>query len=289
VVLPLLKASNRPFVLVFWSRDPDGSQHSQGDSLNQLIPGINGPTSLAAIRNADNNLARIRASLDALGLTDTTDVFITADHGFATISKESKTSPAARANYADVPAEFLPPGFLAIDVATALKLPIFDPDAKNAAVVPGYHPRRGNGLIGNDPIKPGIIVAANGGSDLVYLPNKDRKIAGRLVQALLEQDYVSGIFVDDALGRFPGTLPLSAINLRGSAITPMPAMVVNFRTFSTGCDQPTNCMIEIADSVLQQGQGMHGSFGRGDTLIFMAAIGPDFKTGFVDPGAREQC
>jgi hypothetical protein len=28
---------------------------------------------------------------------------------------------------------------------------------------------------------------------------------------------------------------------------------------------------------------MHGSFGRGDTHNFMAAIGPDFKAGFVDP------
>jgi hypothetical protein len=27
---------------------------------------------------------------------------------------------------------------------------------------------------------------------------------------------------------------------------------------------------------------MHGSFGRGDTLNFTAAIGPDFKTGYVD-------
>ena len=35
--------------------------------------------------------------------------------------------------------------------------------------------------------------------------------------------------------------------------------------------------------MLQQGQGMHGSFSRGDTLNFMAAIGPDFKAGYVDP------
>jgi hypothetical protein len=34
--------------------------------------------------------------------------------------------------------------------------------------------------------------------------------------------------------------------------------------------------------VLRQGQGMHGSFGRGDTMNFMAAIGPDFKAGYVD-------
>ncbi len=40
--------------------------------------------------------------------------------------------------------------------------------------------------------------------------------------------------------------------------------------------------VEIADYVLQHGQGMHGSFGRGNTFNFMAAIGPDFKKQFVD-------
>jgi hypothetical protein len=56
----------------------------------------------------------------------------------------------------------------------------------------------------------------------------------------LAQDYVSGLFVDDSLGRFPSTLPLSSINLKGTAMTPMPAIAVNFRTFSTGCDQASN-------------------------------------------------
>ena len=28
---------------------------------------------------------------------------------------------------------------------------------------------------------------------------------------------------------------------------------------------------------------MHGSFSRADTMNFMAAIGPDFKAGFIDP------
>src|SRR5450631_2418878 len=76
VVLPMFKARNKPFVLVFWSRDPDGSQHNNGDSLNTVTPGINGPTSLAAIRNADNNLAQLRKALDDLGLSATTDVVI---------------------------------------------------------------------------------------------------------------------------------------------------------------------------------------------------------------------
>src|SRR5262249_44706760 len=97
------------------------------------------------------------------------------------------------------------------------------------------------------------------------------------------QDYVSGLFVDEDLGHFAGTLPLGEIGLKGKARTPTPAIAVNFRSYATGCAQPTNCAVEVSDTGLQQGQGMHGTFSRGDTLNFMAAAGPDFKRGFVDP------
>src|SRR5580704_16961712 len=134
IVLPMFKARNKPFLLVFWSRDPDGSQHNNGDSLNTVTPGINGPTSLAGIKNADNNLAQLRKALDELGLAATTNIIISSDHGFSTISKESKTSPSAKISYDDTPKDFLPMGFLAIDLAKALELPLFDPNDKNAAV-----------------------------------------------------------------------------------------------------------------------------------------------------------
>ena len=283
VVLPMFKARTKPFVLVFWSRDPDGSQHNEGDSLNTLTPGINGPTSMAGIKNADDNLAQLRKALDDLGLSATTDVMIAADHGFSTISKESKTSPAAKMSFDDTPKDFLPMGFLAIDLAKALDLPLYDPNDKNAKVGDNAHPKAGNGVLGQDPTKPDLVVATNGGSDLIYLPNKDKKLAARTVKALLEQDYVSGLFVDEALGKIPGTLPLSQIGLKGAAITPVPAIVVNFRSYVAGCDVPTNCSVEVSDTVLRQGQGMHGSFGRADTMNFMAAIGPDFKAAYVDP------
>jgi hypothetical protein len=282
VLLPMFRARNKPFVIVLWSRDPDGSQHNQGDSLNELTPGINGPTSLAAIRNADDNLHQVVQAVTDLGLADTTDIIVAADHGFSTISKESKTSLAAKTNYPDVPAGFLPPGFLAIDLARSLGLPLFHPNDNNARVADDGYPKSGNGVIGNDPAKPDIVVAANGGSDLVYLPNNDRELAARVVRVLLEQDYVSGLFVDDRLGDIAGTLPLSAINLAGSAVTPHPAIVVNFRSFATGCDVPVLCTAEVADTGLQQGQGMHGTISRADTMNFMAAFGPDFKQGFVD-------
>jgi hypothetical protein len=59
--------------------------------------------------------------------------------------------------------------------------------------------------------------------------------------------------------------------------------MVAFRSFSTGCAKPDTCGVDVADSNYQQGQGIHGAFGRADTRNFMAAVGPDFKAGFVDP------
>ena len=282
VVLPMLKARNKPFVLVFWSRDPDGTQHNQGDSLLRIEPGINGPTSRAAIHNADDNLTELRDALDTLGLAATTDIIVSADHGFSTISKESSSSAAAKASYDDVPAGMLPPGFVAIDIAKALDLPLADPNDGNKPVAVNTHPKAGNGLIGTDPAKPDVVVASNGGSDLVYVPSKDPALTTKVVAALLAQDYVSGLFVDDEIGSIPGTLPMSAVNLKGSSVTPRPSIVINFRSYATTCDRPVMCAVNVADTGLQQGQGMHGSFNRADTMNFMAAIGPDFKAGFVD-------
>jgi Type I phosphodiesterase / nucleotide pyrophosphatase len=281
-VLPAFAAANKPFLLVFWSRDPDGTQHNQGDSLLTLKPGINGPTSLAAIRNVDDDLGRIRAALAELGLAGSTDIIVTADHGFSTISKESETSPAAKARYADVPPGLLPQGFVALDLAKALGLPLIDPDDGYKSVGEGAHSRAGNGLIGGDKDHPKVVVAANGGSDLVYIQDGDRETATKVVDALLAQDYVSGLFVHSRFGRIPGTLSLSDIALEGRSATQAPAIVVNFRSFDTICGEPVRCAATVSDTGLQQGQGMHGSFSRADTWNFMALAGPDFRSGFVD-------
>jgi hypothetical protein len=283
VILPKFKEDKKPFMLVFWSRDPDGTQHNQGDSLNRLIPGINGPTTLKAIRNADNNLAEILSTLKTLGLEETTNIIVASDHGFSTISKESATSFAATQNYKDVPKGFLPPGFLAIDLAHSLNMALIDPDAKYQPELLGEHSKRSNGLIGGDNMHPRLVVAANGGSDLIYLPDGDRELARRVVDFLSTQDYVSGLFVSDDLGPITGALPLSKVDLKGSAVTPLPSIVVNFRSFSTGCPDPLNCGVEVADYILQQGQGIHGSFSRADTAVVGGAIGPDFRQKFTDP------
>ena len=282
VVLPLFAGRSQPFAFVFWSRDPDGTQHNQGDSLLNLVPGINGPTSFAAIKNADDNLAQIIATLQQLGIDGDTDIILTSDHGFSTIFKQSSTSYAATQGYAGVPTGYLPRGFVGIDLAKALGLPLHDPDANNALVPDGSFTTSGNAVIG-DPASPTVVIAANGGSDLVYLPGGDKALAQKVADLLAAQDYTSGLFANNRFGPVAGTLPISAIGLRGSAVTPRPDLVLNFRSFSLGCDDPTTCGVEVADTALQQGQGMHGSFSRADTRNIMGAIGPSFRRGFVDP------
>jgi glycerophosphoryl diester phosphodiesterase/arylsulfatase A-like enzyme len=309
-ILPEFKDSGKPFAAVYWSRDPDGTQHNQGDSLDSLTPGINGLTAKAAIKNADNNLAQIIQQLKVEGLYDNTDIFITSDHGFSTISKSVVDAQGTLVNdyastlsFKGVNPGYLPAGFVAIDLAHGLGLNLFDPDQatkhtdgtytyKRLDPTQGDRPNNGNGLIAstsslstpNATTAPSaqVIVAANGGSDLVYVPDHSVETVKQVVNILSKENYVSGLFVDDSFGPIAGTLPLSSINLKGDAQTPTPAIVINFKTFSTDPSNPNQSEVEIADTTLQQGQGMHGSFGRGDTFNNMAAIGPDFKRGYVD-------
>jgi len=318
-VLPSFVAQGKPFCVLFWSRDPDGTQHNQGDSLNKLSPGINGPTSRAAVRNADQNLKQI---LDYVNgnpmLAANTDVFVTADHGFSTISKKeidaagkATVSYSAKFTYKDATGRqevndaSVPAGFLAIDIAHFLNLSLYDPEtvitdtsgkrmympvdptASQQTATVRQRPASGNGIIGGsgavlDVPDGKVFVTANGGSDLIYVPNHDRSLVTNMVDFLTKQDYVSGLFVDDIFGRVPGTLPLSSIGLKGTTELPVPAIVVNFRTFALDPRNPLMTAVHVSDWNLQEGQGMHGTFSRDNTFNNMAAIGPDFKTGFVD-------
>ncbi|HEY2035353.1 MAG TPA: alkaline phosphatase family protein [Rhizomicrobium sp.] len=287
-ILPYLKEKSKPFVLVFWSRDPDSSQHAAIDSLGKLVPGINSETAKDSIRNADNGLKAILDAVARSGAANNTDVFVTADHGFSTISK---TLPEANGAMGS---DLHPTGFLAIDISKWLNKPLFDPDQGLQQLDyadAGEYPSRGNGMIGTSADTPDAIVAANGGSDFIYVRGANpHATAKRIFDKLLAQPYTGGLFVNDALLKenpkdFAGALPMSAINMIGSSTVPQPSIVVGFRSFvAKGCKLGEQlCTAEMADTSLQTGQGMHGSFSRADTRNFMAAMGPDFKAHFADP------
>ena len=312
VVLPLFqRESAKPFVLMYWSRDPDGTQHNHGDSLGSLSPGINGSTSRMAVRNADRNLKQILDWLDSNpSVKANTNVFVTSDHGFATISKREiapgvfTSSEAAKHNYVDATGNvetergMLPYGFLAIDLALGLNTNLFDPDRRSAAGAGGpfrqirlgpdvfERPAFGGGLIGQEVKQEDgsdsiAIVAANGGSDLIYVPSRSAETVQQITRLLTTLDYVGGIFVHDSYGALPGALPMSAIGLTGSSDVPHPAIVVAFKVFyQTPGDLQS--AVQVSDASQQHGQGMHGGLGRESTFNNMAGMGPDFKLRYVD-------
>jgi arylsulfatase A-like enzyme len=312
-ILPAFSKSPEPFVLVYWSGDPDYTQHAQGDSLNQLLPGVNGPTSKAAIQNADRNLKQILDYLDTNpDVRDNTNVFVTSDHGFSTVSRrEVDASGRATRSYSatlrykdsqgrqDVNDGFLPTGFLAIDLARELSLPLWDPEHQtvDARGVTHYakvdptlpqpagdvrqRPSGGSALIGGTgrvglPIDVKVVIAQTS----IYVPGNDRGLVRRIVRFLAAQDYVGGLFVNDRFGVVPGALRMSDIGLAGTATTPKPAVVISLKSFPLDSKNPHMSGIMV-DARRQHGQGDHGSLSRANTFNNMAAIGPDFKKRFV--------
>jgi len=284
IVLPHFAESGKPFAMLFWSRDPDMSQHNTKDSVGEYVPGINGPSGLAGTRDADTTLGELRRALKEQGLADTTDIFVTADHGFLTVSHSSASSPSARTD-PNAPLTDLSYGFLATDLASALHLRLFDP-AKNFASVDysgGAKLAAGSGLLG-DPQNPQVVVTPNGGSDLIYLPQQNApQLAADIVRFLTTQDYVAAVFVNDKLGKFPGALSMSDVNLMGAARTPQPSIYVSFRSFAGECANKLQCTVGVHDTIQAMGQGSHGSLSRAETRNFMAAVGPSFKKGYADP------
>ena len=171
IVLPHFQNTEKPFALLFWSRDPDASQHGTRDSLGEMVPGINGPSGLAGTRDADTMLGELLAVSEGVGLGQ--------DHRRLR-HRRSRLSPPSI-----IPA---PPAPRRISIrrrrwwichrvswrSTWLPrcMPLRAPgdtgpplDFSNGAALPG-----GSGMLGSDPRHPDMVVAANGGSDLIYLP-----------------------------------------------------------------------------------------------------------------------
>ena len=195
------------------------------------MPGINSTDARAAIYNADSDLKGILDALKLWGMADNTDVFVTADHGFSTIAR------GVPAPDGSLPTSRLAFGFVALDVAKWLgNQNVFDPDQNNMQldIDGGQRPAIGSAFIGPSADAPKAIVVANGGSDLIYVPDgpDKRAIAKTIVAGLLGAPYTGALFVNDALTQggnpsdFAGTLALSDINLVGSATVPRPDIVL---------------------------------------------------------------
>jgi predicted AlkP superfamily pyrophosphatase or phosphodiesterase len=98
LINPLWK-NGVPAFSVLWMSEPDASQHLHG-------PGS--PEALKAIRNVDDNLARVLKALDEKGVRDKTDIMLVSDHGFSSIT-----------SIVDVPESLRNAGFKAVTKFTS--------------------------------------------------------------------------------------------------------------------------------------------------------------------------
>ncbi|MGA2864672.1 MAG: nucleotide pyrophosphatase/phosphodiesterase family protein [Verrucomicrobiota bacterium] len=136
---PLWEKGVPPFS-VLWLSEPDSSQHLHG-------PGS--PAALAAIKSADQNLARVLAALAQKGLREQTDIIVVSDHGFSTVARNTDVAKALNEHGFHAGREFPEPG-----------------------------PRQGD-----------ILVVGNGGSAFLYVTGHEPALVKKVVHFLQAQPF----------------------------------------------------------------------------------------------------
>jgi hypothetical protein len=270
----------RPSLIVLWQHNPDLTQH---------LAGLGTLPALESLSAADLNLAKVRAALVSASVEDRTDLIVVSDHGFATVRMTIDLN--------------------ALLTTAGLKQALDSDD---------------------------VVVARNGGSDLLYLsktafPSEDsrRGELQKIVNFAEAQEWCGPIFSRDLapvategkrrrkrpaekpyLGWIDGTFAQQVVGIFNPSRSP--DLVVSFREISdqdnqklTGPGGPAfalaargqmpvknrsktlvhavkGIMYADAPASFTTGMGMHGAAGQAEIHNFCAALGPDFKRGFVD-------
>ena len=130
------------------------------------------------------------------------------------------------------------------------------------------------------PIPAGaIVVAANAGSDYLFVPDGNADTVKAAVVSLQSRLQFGAIFVSDRYGEIAGTLPMSLIKTENSGNGRAPDIIVSF-SYDENVAVAGMSGISYASSVNRRGD--HGSFSPTDTHISLMASGPDFKSGLHD-------
>jgi arylsulfatase A-like enzyme len=291
--------NKKPDLTIFWSKEPDATNHAYG-------PGTY--NSIDATKMNDEILGRIADKIRELGWEGSTDIIITQDHNHSTVSGDVSRFPLRRIVDAQVDAQdpygYSVSGFVrTAELLTLDGLKAYDgAGCRDVPTLSGIlfdgtelHPVKDdeNGVVCGrmqqytsprysvpKPVPPGaIVVAANAGSDYLFIPDGDPKIAKAAVTSLQSRMQFGAIFVSDKYVRLKGTLPMSLIKADNKIPGRGPDIIVSF-TFDENITVSGRAGISYASSVNRRGD--HGSFSRTDTHISLMFHGPDFKTSLYD-------
>ncbi len=291
--------NKKPDLTVFWSKEPDATNHAYG-------PGTF--NSIDATRMNDEILGRVMDKIRQLGWERSTDIIITQDHNQSTVSGDVARFPLrgivdggigshdpngySTSGFVRTAELLTQDGLKAYDGAGCRDIPtlsgiLFDGtrlhpsknDADGSACGKGQKYTSPRYLVPKPVPAGGIVVAANAGSDYLFVPDGNTNTVKAAVVSLQSRLQFGAIFVSDRYGDVAGTLPMSLINTENQVTGRGPDIIVSF-TFDEKVAVAGRPGISYASSVNRRGD--HGSFSPTDTHISMMAHGPDFKSGLDD-------
>jgi predicted AlkP superfamily pyrophosphatase or phosphodiesterase len=302
-----------PDLSLIWFRNPDSTEHTFG-------PGS--PNYVDALKDQDKLLGQLQAKLVELGLDASTDVIVVSDHGHSLVAGDPNIFPLRGLDTPDggpgAVGAVDPQGYsVSGDVRTADLLtragfahvydgvgcttdpvlsgikangtPLYPLQADDATGTAcgrgaGFKYNTGSFVVPSTVPTDAVIIAANGGSDYLYVPSHDATLVTSVVAALQQRKQYGAIFVRSTYGAVPGTLSLKDIKVEGTTrdSPPTPDIIVSFDWNDTAVTGSTAGLPGTEYESAQNNRGMHGSFSPIDVHNTLIASGPNFKVAYQD-------
>jgi arylsulfatase A-like enzyme len=302
-ILPQLQ----PDLTLIWFRNPDSTEHTFG-------PGS--PDYLDALHDQDKLLGQLQTKLTQLGMDSATDLIVVSDHGHSLVAGDPTLFPlrgitSSPDGGAGVVGAVDPQGYsVSGDVRTADLLkragfshvydgvgctadpvlsgikangdPLYpqqvDDATGTACGKPNFKYTTGAFLVPATVPTDAVVIAANGGSDYLYVPSHDAALVTSVVTALQERKQYGAIFVRSAY-TVQGTMSLKDIKVEGPTrdSPPTPDIIVSFDWNDTAVTASNGAVPGTEYESAQNNRGMHGSFGPTDVHNTLIAAGPHFK------------
>jgi len=301
VYLQYILPTKNPDISVIWFRDPDTTEH---------LYGVGTQAYKDALTSMDTMLGQLVVQL--LDQIDSTDIVIVSDHGHSNVSGDLTLFPLrAIANSAVADTDSSNGYSVSGDVRLAQLLfdnrivtNVYDGNdysydpvlsgmmADGLRVYPDKTDTEGSvtGTVGKQYTTRGfkipstglpsgsVVIAANGGSDYLYVTSKDKATVRKIVTFLQQREEFGAIFVDDKYGSLDGTMPMSTVHLENTAGR-NPDIIVSYNFNENAVIQG----VKGTEYESMQGyRGMHGSFSPIDVHNTLIAYGPDFRSGDID-------
>jgi predicted AlkP superfamily pyrophosphatase or phosphodiesterase len=290
-----------PDLTLIWFRSPDSNEHAYG-------PGS--PNYFDSLHAQDELLGQLQARLRDLRLASTTDVIVVSDHGHSTVAGPAALFPLRAIAGGEVSGVDAASGWSVsgdVRLADLLTRAGFDAyDGSGCAYSPVISGIKADG----SPVYPtqtdvdgsvcgkagakyttasfqvpaslpphAVVIAANGGSDYLYVPDHDQATVAAAVSFLQSREEYGAVFVASRYGKLPGTLPLDVVHLENTAGR-NPDIIASFNFDETAA---VAGLPGTTFESMQNNRGMHGSFSPIDVHNTLIAGGPDFRGGMVDP------